>query len=173
MNKTTKIHWTTECQRVFEELKTALVSAPILGFPNERDQFVPCTDVNDIGAVFSLKNRKTVKKYCICYQSAAKGSNKYSATKRELFAAVYFTSYFKEFFLGQNFQIITDHRALVWLYSSREPDAIVARRLLKLSMFNFEIERRLSPSPYFLCIRNFSLPSNLEWPQFQIHRFCI
>ena len=35
-------------------------------------------------------------------------------------------------------QIITDHRTLVWLYSFKEPDAIVAQQLEKLSMVNFE-----------------------------------
>ena len=55
---------------------------------------------------------------------------------------VLFTSYFKEFLLGQQFQITTDHRARVLRYSFIEPVAIVAGWMEKLSMFNFQIVHR-------------------------------
>ena len=144
MNKTTTFHWTADCQKAFNKLKTALVSAPILGFPNEKDQFVLCTDASltGIGAVLSQKQKNGENVIAYASKVLQKGQRNYSATKRELFAVVFFTSYFKEFLLGQKFQIITDHRALVWLYSFKEPDAIVARWLEKLSMFNFEIVHR-------------------------------
>ena len=38
--------------------------------------------------------------------------------------------------------MITDHRALVWLYSFREPDGLGARWKEKLSLFDFEIKHR-------------------------------
>ena len=137
MNKTTKFQWNPECQQVFEKLKGALVSAPILGFPNESDKFVLCTDASLTGIVVLLQKQKTEEKV-IAYASKTlqKGQRNYSATKRELYSVVFLTSYFKEFLLGQKFETITDHRELVWLYSFKEPDAIVARWLEKLSMFN-------------------------------------
>ena len=141
LKKTTKFHWTTESQEAFEELKTALVFAHILGFTNEKDQFVLCTDASltGIGALLSQKLKNGEKVIAYASKALQKGQRNYSATKREFFAVVFFTSYFKEFLLGQKLQIITDHRALVSLYSFVEPDAIVAQWLEKLSMFSFEI----------------------------------
>ena len=55
---------------------------------------------------------------------------------------VFFTQYFKDYLLGRKFYIVTDHRALVWLYSFKEPDGLVARWLEKLSVFDFEINHR-------------------------------
>ena len=117
MNKTTTFHWTADCQKAFEKLKTALVSAPILGFPNEKDQFVLCTDASltGIGAVLSQKQKNGEKVIAYASKVLQKGQRNYSATKRELFAVVFFTSYFKEFLLGQKFQIITDRFVVVVL----------------------------------------------------------
>ena len=38
--------------------------------------------------------------------------------------------------------MITDHRALVWLFSFKEPDGLVARWIEKLGLFDFEIKHR-------------------------------
>ena len=59
VNKTTKFHCAAECQKTFGELNTELVSAPTLGFPNEKDQFVLCTDASltGIGVVLSQKQK--------------------------------------------------------------------------------------------------------------------
>ena len=46
------------------------------------------------------------------------------------------------YLLGQHFLIITDHRALVWIYSFEEPDCVVARLIEKLGQYNFEIKHR-------------------------------
>ena len=144
LNKSVKFHWTKECQQAFETLKSELVKAPILGFPTEKDEFTLCTDASlyGIGAVLSQTQSNGEKVIAFASKTLQKGQRNYSATKRELYAVVFFTAYFKEFLLGQKFKIITDHRALVWLYSFKDPDAIVARWLEKLSMFNFEIIHR-------------------------------
>ena len=93
----------------------------------------------------SLENRKNLKKSLHMLAKRCgrvKQQRNYSSTKRDLFAVVFCTSFFKEFLLGQTFQIIIDHHALVWLYSFKELDAIVARYLEKLSLFDFEIVHR-------------------------------
>ena len=64
----------------------------------------------------------------------------YSATKREVFAIVYFTQHIRNYLLGQKFLIVTDHGALTWLYSFKEPDGLLARWIEKLEQFDFEIK---------------------------------
>ena len=129
MQKEKRFQWTTECQQAFEKLKDRLMCAPILGFPNKRDVFTLCTDASltGIGAVLSQNQNNAEKVIAYASKSLQKGQRNYSATKRELYAVVFFTNYFKEYLLGQKFRIVTDHRALVWLYSFKDPDGLVAR----------------------------------------------
>ena len=44
--KEKKYEWTDKCDRVFQELKRALTSAPILAVPDPSVDFVVCTDVS-------------------------------------------------------------------------------------------------------------------------------
>ena len=41
--------------------------------------------------------------------------------------------------MGGKFNIVTDDRALTWLYSFKEPEGMLARWIEKLGQFNFEI----------------------------------
>ena len=54
------------------------------------------------------------------------------ATKRELSPAVYFTQHFRHYLLGQKITIVTDHRALWWFHSFKDPDGLTARWLEKI-----------------------------------------
>ena len=53
-----------------------------------------------------------------------------------------FTQHFKNYLFGQQFLIITVQRALVWIYSFKEPDNMVARGIEKLRQFNFDFKHR-------------------------------
>ena len=55
--------------------------------------------------------------------------------------------------LCQHFSIITDLRALVWIYSFKEPDGVVARQIEKLGYFNFDINYRAGRKiPHAECV---------------------
>ena len=73
-------------------------------------------------------------------KTLSKSQRNYSATKRELFAIVYFTHHFRNYLQGQKFLIVADHRALTWLYSFKEPDGLLAQWREKLGQFDFEIK---------------------------------
>ena len=55
IRKDTKFVWTEECQVAFETLKRALVTAPVLAFPQFDKPFILAVDANDesIGYVLS------------------------------------------------------------------------------------------------------------------------
>ena len=53
--------------------------------------------------------------------------------------------YYRQYLLGHKFTIRTDHQALIWLYSLKEPKGRIARWLEKLSAFDFDIEYRAGP----------------------------
>ena len=63
-------------------------------------------------------------------------------TRQELLAIIYFLQQFRHYLLGRRFKIRTDHKALTWLKSFREPEGQMARWQLQLAEYDFSIEHR-------------------------------
>ena len=120
------------------------MNAPVLGYPNDRDPYTLTTDASltGIGAILTQKQGTEDRVIAYASKTLSKSQRNYSATKQELFAIVHFTQNFKNFSLGQHFLIITFHRALVWIYSFKEPVGMVAGWIEKLGQFNFDIKLR-------------------------------
>ena len=65
----------------------------------------------------------------------------YSTTEKEAFAIQFGTQHFRMYLLGRKFTIITNHNPLSWL-QSMEPKGRVARWLMDLQEFDFEVKHR-------------------------------
>ena len=91
-----KFVWTTECEGALKQLNNKLLTSPILGYPNNRDDFTLTTyaSLTGIGAI--LKQRQNGLDRVIAYASKTvkKSQRNYSATERELFGVVHFTNHF-------------------------------------------------------------------------------
>ena len=61
--------------------------------------------------------------------------------KKEAFAIQFGTQHFRVYLLGRKFTISTDHSALSWLHSM-EPKGRIARWLMDLQEFDFEVKHR-------------------------------
>ena len=123
-------------------MKNKLLTAPLLGYSNNRDDFTLTTDASLTGIGAILKERPNGVDRVIAYASKTlnKSLRKYSATKKALFTIVYFTNHFRTYLLGRKFDNVTDDRALVWLYSFTDPEGMIARWLEKLGQLDFEIK---------------------------------
>ena len=79
--------------------------SPILGYPNDRDPYTLTTDASLTSMRAILTQKQGTEDRVIAYDSKtlSKSQRNYSATKRELFAIVHFTHYFKNYFLDQYF----------------------------------------------------------------------
>jgi hypothetical protein len=75
-----------------------------------------------IGAVLSQLDSNGIEKL-IAFASGVlnKTEWKWTVTERELFALYHFVLYFKHFLYGQPFELISDHRPLVWLRTLKNP----------------------------------------------------
>ncbi len=137
--------WSKESQLAFEELKSRLISAPVLAYPDFSKNFLLDTDASDtgIGAVLSQVDDDG-KEHVIAYASRllSKPERRYCVTRRELLAVVVFTKHFRHFLIGTHFTLRTDHGSLTWLKNFREPDGQMARWLERLQEFDFSIVHR-------------------------------
>ncbi len=143
--------WSDECQQAFETLKSKLIGADVMSYPNDDGLFILDTDASDtgIGATLSQmqkseQNEDKEEERPIAYasQSMTKAQRRYCTTRRELLAIVTFTHKFRHYLLGRRFLIRTDHSALRWVMSFKEPVDQMARWLELLSQYSFRLEHR-------------------------------
>ncbi|XP_052271790.1 uncharacterized protein LOC127872504 [Dreissena polymorpha] len=138
-------HWTTECEEAFNALKQALIGPDLIGYPlNEAGSFYLDTDASEIGLGAVLSQMQEGRERVIAFASRAtnKAERNYCITEQELLAVVYFIQYFRQYLLGRHFVVRTDHQALVWLFSLKEPSSKIARWIDILSRYDFTIEYR-------------------------------
>ena len=109
--KKTPFHWSPECADSFNQLKKLLTSAPILSFPDFSHKFILDTDASNDGIGAVLSQHKNGKEYVIAYasRSLSKAERNYSVTRRQLLAVVTFTNHFRQYLLGRQFLLRTDH----------------------------------------------------------------
>ena len=144
MRKNQPFQWTQEAQTAFDALKGALTSAPILAMPTDNDDFVLDTDASDlaIGAVLSQRHGGTERVIAYASRALDRREQNYCVTRKELLAVVHFLGYFKQYLLGRQFLIRTDHAALTWLRHTPDPIGQQARWLERMEEYTFRIEHR-------------------------------
>ena len=121
------------------------MSSPVLAYPDYSKQFVLDTDASDcgIGAVLSQVNDDQ-SECVIAYasRSLSRQERRYCVTRRELLAIVEFVQHFRQYLLGRQFTLRTDHGSLVWIRNFKEPEGQVARWLERLAEYDFAVVHR-------------------------------
>jgi transposase InsO family protein len=132
----------------FHELKEALLTAPILAYPqfDSEEPFILDTDwaqeTATIGGVLSQKQRGIERVICYGAKKLNKTQARYSATKGELFGLLHFAQHWRYYLSYRRFLWRTDHQSLVHVKTMNEPAGITTRWLETLSNFDFEVEHR-------------------------------
>ena len=134
--------WTELCQKAFDDIKQALISPKLMAFPTDDGKFILDTDPSDdtMRAVLSQIQAGVEKVIAYGSQTLGKSERNYCATDQELLAVKYFMEYYKHYLLGQYFRVHSNHEALIWLFSLKEPKHRILRWIEVLSEFNFEVE---------------------------------
>ena len=139
----------------FARAERKIVVGTYFGVSEQSSKSTLTTDASltGIGAVLTQQQEGIDRVISYASKTLNKSQKNYSATRRELFAVVHFTYHFKFYLLGRKFSIVTDHIALVWLYSFKDPEGMVARWLEKLGQFDFEIKHKAGRSiPHADCL---------------------
>ena len=137
-----KWNWTDECQKAFETLKVKLTSYPVLRQPDMGRMFSIFTDasIDAVGAVLSQTDDDG-NEYVVAYASKTfKSHEKHMGiSEKEMAACVFGVREFRHYIFGTHFKLITDHNALKYLMSIKDPTGKLARWSIFLSQFDFEI----------------------------------
>ena len=144
-----KYEWTEVHEKAFQALRTAVISAPVMGYPREEGDWILDTDASAyaMGAVLSQKQKNAdgvEEEKVIAYGSKAfQGrEQRYCARRRELLAIAYFTGAFRPYLYGRYVTIRTDHASLKYIKTMKNPDDQAARWLEKLEEYRYTIEIR-------------------------------
>lgn len=136
--------WSDKCENAFNQLKASLTSPPILIFPDFSDTFIVTTDASEfaIGAVISqgyIPNDRPIQFFS---KSLSKAQINYSTIEKELLAILTAVETFKYYLYGRIFLIVTDHKPLTYLLTSKNLTGRLHRWKFSLMEFQFKIVHR-------------------------------
>ena len=136
--------WGDAQEESWEKLKHLLTTAPILAYPDRNATFILDTDASDVGIGAVLSQTIDGEERVIAYGSRVltKQERRYCVTRRELLAVVHFVKVYRHYLAGKPFLLRTDHSALRWLRSFKEPEGQLARWLETLDTYAFELRHR-------------------------------
>ena len=142
--KNAQFSWSTDCADAFQQLKEALINHPVLAYPDFSQQFILTTDASGVGLGSVLSQVQGGQERVISYASRAltKAERNYSATERECLAIIWATEHHQYYLLGAPFVIYTDHNPLTYLRSIAQPQGRLARWILKLEQYEYQMKYR-------------------------------
>ena len=128
--KSVAFKWTSSCQTDFDQLRSKLVAAPVLAYPDFRRDFTLETEasINELGAVLS-QTQEDGKVHPVAYASRALSptERKYAITELETLAVVWAVTHFRYYLYGYSVKIFTDHTAVKAVLGAPQPNGKHAR----------------------------------------------
>ena len=139
-SKGVKFTWEKEHEDAFLLLKTRMLQAPILAFPNRHRPIVIDTDASETALGAVLSPRIDGEEHPIASESRvlSKTEINYATTKREARGIVQAMQWFPPFIYGSQGIVRTDHLSLKWLFR-QNADGTTFRVIQKMPEYNYRI----------------------------------
>lgn len=137
-------HWTDSCEEAFQALKKKLVESPILGYPRYTEGYLLYTDSSEQAVGMVLSQIQDGQEVVISYggKKLSASERRYSTTERECLAVILALKQFEAYLRGIHVTIITDHAALKWMLTQKEPKSRIARWVAFLQQFDYTIRHQ-------------------------------
>jgi len=136
--------WEQSQQHAFDTLKQRLISAPVLSMPMDGACYYLDCDASGTGLGVVLSQDHDGVEVVIAYASRTltQPEQNYDVTHRELLPVVFGLQTFRQYLLGRHFVLRIDHAALKWLRRTPEPMGQLARWLILMEEYDFDVQHR-------------------------------
>lgn len=131
-----------EERKAFTDLKTAVTTAPVLALPNLEKEFTVITDSSGfaVGAVLCQDHGEGLQPVSYLSHKMKHAETRYPVHEQELLAVKTALGEWRHYLMGRKFNIITDHRSLIWLQTQPKLSARQARWKDFFCEYDFEIQ---------------------------------
>lgn len=142
--KNVPFRWNSECDEAFKQVKSILISSPILSCPSWEHPFILQTDASTVGLGAVLTQFYDDREHVICYisRTLTNAEQKYGATQLECLSVLWAVEKLRCYLEGNKFTLITDCYSLKWLNNLKDPQGRLGRWCLRLQSYNFDIIHR-------------------------------
>ena len=154
LRKGIRWNWSDECQEVFDKLKNMLSKEPLLAHFNPNLPIIVHVDASPygLGAVLShVMPNGEERPVSFCSRTLSAAERNYAHIEKEGLAMVFAVKKFNNFLHGYKFDIFTDHKPLLGLFSEQKELPVrassrVLRWALLLSGYNYTLKYRSGES---------------------------
>jgi len=134
----TSTEWTSACEKAFQDLKSAIVNAPVLKHPDCDKPFKLICDASNFasGSILVQDGHPCA----FASKKFNKAERNYTTEERELLAVIHGLKLFRCYLEGVHFTIVTDHNPLKYFDSKTDLSPRQARWAHYLARFDYEWE---------------------------------
>jgi hypothetical protein len=142
LKKKTQWIWGKEEETAFQQLKSVLVSAPLLAHHEAGGDLELHTDASGYGLGAVLMQKVTTEFHPIAYLSRRlfPAEANYHSNELECLALVWALSKLRYYLYGRPFRVKTDNNVVRWLCQKKEIKGKFARWVIEMQEFDFSIE---------------------------------
>ncbi|XP_060602869.1 uncharacterized protein LOC132755945 [Ruditapes philippinarum] len=145
LQKDKKFIWENRHQEAFESLKHALVTAPMIHYPDMNHTFILTTDASDTALAYILGQKGSDgKERVVSYGGRALRSDerKWGISDKECLAVYEGILAYRQYLSHRKFDIYTDHKSLKWLDKTKNSNSRLYRWSMELAHFDYNIIHR-------------------------------
>lgn len=140
--KNRKIVWNSVAENSFIKLKDALVAGPVLVLPDFSKKFYIHCDASNYGLGAVICQGEKENPIAFTSRKFRGPEVRYSTPEKECLAVFFAIHQFRPYIEGYHFTIVTDCSALIQLFKQENPPGRLARWIMYLSQYSFDIVHR-------------------------------
>lgn len=143
MHKKTVFHWEKPQQDAFNKIKALMGNADTLAHyeVDAKTKLIADASPYGLGAVLIQEQQGVERVISYGHRALSDIERRYSQTEREALALVWASEHFMLYLLGSEFELITDHKPLEFIFNnpSSKPVPRIERWSLRLQSFKYRV----------------------------------